>query len=105
MQKIVKRLPGDVEGWARGARGTAQKKAFRDAFTEVAPEAEPVIAKVHKEAALDIEALFPGQTLPELSPDELQSLLGLHPTGKGKYVEYEADSNLKDFENIPSRKT
>lgn len=101
VQKIVKRLPGDVEGWARGARGTAQKKAFRDAFTEVAPEAEPVIAKVHKEAALDIEALFPGQTLPELSPDELQSLLGLHPTGKGKYVEYEADSNLKDFENIP----
>lgn len=27
--------------------------------------------------------------------------MGLHPTGKGKYVEYEADSNLKDFENIP----
>jgi hypothetical protein len=27
-----------------------------------------VIAKVHKEAALDIAALFPGQTLPDLRP-------------------------------------
>ncbi len=101
VQKIVKRLPDDVEGWAKGAKGTAQKKAFRDAFTEVDPEAEPVIAKVHKEAALDFEALFPGQTLPELAPDALKVLLGLKPAGKGKYVEYEADSNLKDFENIP----
>ncbi len=101
VQKIVKRLPDDVEGWAKGAKGTAQKKAFRDAFTEVDPEAEPVIAKVHKEAALDLEALFPGQTLPELAPDELKALLGLNLAGKGKYVDYEADSNLKDFENIP----
>ncbi len=37
VQKIVKRLPDDVEGWAKGAKGTAQKKAFRDAFTEVDP--------------------------------------------------------------------
>ncbi len=28
-------------------------------------------------------------------------MLGLNPKGRGKYVEYEADSNLKDFENIP----
>jgi type I restriction enzyme M protein len=27
--------------------------------------------------------------------------LGLNPARKGKFVEYEADSNLKDFENIP----
>ncbi len=101
VQKIVKRLPDDVEGWAKGAKGTAQKKAFRDAFTEVDPEAEPVIAKEHKKVELDLDALFPGQTLPELAPDELKALLGLNPAGKGKYVEYEADSNLKDFENIP----
>jgi hypothetical protein len=57
---------------------------------------------MQKEAALDFEALFPGQTLPELAPDELKGLLGLNPArGKGKFVEYEADSNLKDFENIP----
>jgi type I restriction enzyme M protein len=27
VQKIVKRLPDDVSGWAKGAKGTAQKKA------------------------------------------------------------------------------
>lgn len=101
VQKIVKRLPGDVEGWAKGAKGTAQKKAFRDAFTEVDSEAMPVIAKVHKEAALDIEALFPDQTLPELAPNELHALLGLNQTVKGTFVEFEADTNLKDFESIP----
>jgi type I restriction enzyme M protein len=101
VQKIVRRLPDDVEGWAKGAKGTAQKKAFREAFTEVNPEAEPVIAKAHKEVILDIEALFPRQRLPELAPDELPALLGLHPTEEGKYIEYEADPNLKDFENIP----
>jgi len=101
VQKIVKRLPDDVEGWAKGTKGTAQKKAFRAAFTEVDPEAEPVIAKAHQKTELDIEALFPGQTLPELAHEELHALLGLNPAGKGKYVEYEADSNLKDFENIP----
>lgn len=100
VQKIVKHLPDD-QGWAKGAKGTAQKKAFRDAFTEIDPEAAPVIAKHHKAEALDVEALFPGQTLPELKPDELKALLGMHPDGKGKVIEYEADSNLKDFENIP----
>lgn len=100
VQRIIKCLPDD-QGWAKGAKGTAQKKAFREAFTETDPEAAPVIAKHHKEAALDVEALFPGQTLPKLAPDELKALLGLNPAGKGKFVEYEADSNLKDFENIP----
>lgn len=101
VQKIIKHLPDDVEGWAKGTKGTAQKKAFREAFTEVDPEAEPVIAKVHKDAALDLDALFPGQTLPDLAPDTLTALLGLNPVENGKYVEYEADPNLKDFENIP----
>jgi type I restriction enzyme M protein len=94
-------LPDDVEGWAKGAKGTAQKKAFRDAFSEVDSEAEPVIAKEHKKVELDIEALFPAQTPPELAPDELKALLGLNSAGKDKFVEYEADSNLKDFENVP----
>jgi type I restriction enzyme M protein len=101
VQKIVKNMPDDVEGWANGAKGTAQKKAFRDAFTKVDPEAEPVIAKHHKVELLDIAALFPGQTLPELAPDELKALLGMKANGKGKVIEYEADSALKDFENIP----
>jgi type I restriction enzyme M protein len=101
VQKIIKGLPDDVEGWARGGKGTAQKKVFRDVFTVVDPGAEPVIAKVHKQAALDTGVLFPDQTLPELGPDELNILLGLNPAGKNKFVEYEADPHLKDFENIP----
>jgi len=100
VQKIVKRLPDD-QVWAKGARGSAQKKAFRDAFTEVDLEAVPVIAKHHREAVLDVEALFPGKTLPELAPVELNALLGLNPADRGQFAEYEADANLKDFENIP----
>ena len=62
VQKIVKALPEDVEGWAKGAKGNAQKKLFRDAFTEVDPEAKPVIAKQHNIDELDMASLFPGQT-------------------------------------------
>jgi len=101
VQKIVKDLPEGVDGWSRGAKGTAQKKNFREAFTVVDPEAEPVIAKHHKKLQLDAAELFPGQTLPELKKGELEALLGLHPAGKGKWVEYEPDTALKDAENIP----
>jgi type I restriction enzyme M protein len=48
VQQVFKTLPDDVEGWAKGAKGTAQKKIFRDCFTVVDPEAAPVIAKRHK---------------------------------------------------------
>ncbi len=102
VQRIVKDLPDDVGGWAKGARGTAQKKLFREVFTKVDEQAEPVIAKHHKTVKLDMEALFPGQRLPDLKPGELYELLGLHFDGKG-YVEYEPDPALKDFENIPLR--
>jgi type I restriction enzyme M protein len=103
VQRIVKRLPDD-QGWGKGAKGTAQKKAFRDAFTEVDPEAAPVVAKEHKKIELAFDALFPGQDgshAKARSREELAGLLGLNPAGKGRCVEYEADSNLKDFENIP----
>jgi type I restriction enzyme M protein len=102
IQKIVKTLPDDVEGWTPGAKGTAQKKIFRDCFTTVDSEAAPVIAKHHKVEPLDRLALFPDQTLPaHLGKDELNVLLGLHSDGKGKHKEYEPDPALKDAENIP----
>lgn len=102
VQQVFKALPGDVEGWAKGAKGTAQKKIFRDCFTVVDPEAAPVIAKHHKVEPLDRAALFPGKTLPaDLGKDDLYALLGLHADGKGKHIEYEPDTALKDFENIP----
>ncbi|BCU05984.1 type I restriction-modification system subunit M [Allochromatium tepidum] len=111
VQQVFKTLPDNVEGWAKGAKGTAQKKAFRDCFTTVDPEAAPVIARHHKAEALNRAALFPGQTLPaDLKQDDLYPLLGLHklpsPSGRGAggegvFAEYEPDPALKDAENIP----
>lgn len=101
-QQVFKTLPGNVEGWAKGAKGTAQKKIFRDCFTVVDPEAEPVIAKHHKVEPLDRAALFPGQMLPaDLGKDDLYAFLGLYADGKGTHIEYEPDPALKDAENIP----
>ena len=102
VQRVFKTLPDDVEGWAKGARGSAQKTIFRDCFTVVDPEADPVIAKRHTVEPIDRAALFPSQTLPaDLGKDDLYALLGLHADGKGKHIEYEPDPALKDAENIP----
>jgi type I restriction enzyme M protein len=102
VQQVFRALPDDIEGWAKGAKGTAQKKIFRDCFTVVDTEAAPVIDKHHKIEPLDRAALFPNQTLPaDFAKDELHTLLGLHADGKGKHIEYEPDPALKDAENIP----
>lgn len=100
VQQVFKNLPDDIESWAKGAKGTAQKKIFRDCFTMVDPEAAPVIAKRHKkgDVAIGLE-LFPQQTLPTMNAGELYALLGLHTEGKA-LVEYEPDPALKDTENI-----
>jgi type I restriction enzyme M protein len=101
VQQVFKDLPNDVEGWAKGAKGTAQKKIFRECFTVVDPEAAPVIAKRHKKGDVAIGSeLFPQQTLPTMNATELYALLGLHTEGKA-LVEYEPDPALKDAENIP----
>jgi type I restriction enzyme M protein len=102
VQKLFKRLPHGIEGWAKGAKGTAQKKIFRDCFTTVDPDAEPVIARHHRLMRVDKEALFPGQSLPDaVDKKGLYQLLGLHADGHGGFLEYEPDSALKDAENIP----
>ena len=113
IQAIVR----DHGGWAKGGKGTAQKKLFREVFTETDPEAEPVIAKKKKglSDAITLD-LFPGQTLPEgISKTELAELCGIHKlpspsgrggggkgaSGEGIEIEYEPDPKLKDAENIP----
>lgn len=102
VQQVFKTLPDDVEGWAKGAKATAQKKIFRDCFTVVDPEAAPVIAKHYKVESLDRAVLFPSQTLPaDLCKDDLYELLGLYADGQGKHIEYEPDPALKDAESIP----
>jgi type I restriction enzyme M protein len=102
VQQVFKTLPDNVEGWAKGAKGTAQKKIFRDCFTSVDPEGAPVIAKQHKVAPLDRAVLFPAQAPPiNITKDALYELLGLYPAAKGRHIEYEPDPALKDTENIP----
>ncbi|MBS0368062.1 MAG: SAM-dependent DNA methyltransferase [Proteobacteria bacterium] len=104
VQHVFKTLPDDVEGWAKGAKGTAQKKIFRDCFTTVDPEAAPVISKHHKKGDVPVSSkLFPGQTLSTLTAGELYALFGLYTDGKN-LVEYEPDPALKDAENIPLKK-
>ncbi|TAM04252.1 MAG: SAM-dependent DNA methyltransferase, partial [Rhodanobacter sp.] len=102
VQKVIKHLPEDMKGWTAGAKGTAQKKIFRECFTSVDPEAMPVVAKQHKTDPLGDSQLFPGQTLPDdLSTRDLYAVLGLYADGKGKHTEYEADPALKDVESVP----
>lgn len=102
VQQVFKCLPDDVDGWAKGAKGSAQKKSFRDCFTAVDSEAAPVIDKRHKVEPLNISTLFPSQTLPaDIAKDELHAFLGAYADGKGKHIEYEPDPALKDTENIP----
>lgn len=102
VQQVFKALPDNIEGWAKGAKGTAQKKVFRDCFTVVDPEAQPVIDKHHRIEPLNFAALFPGQTLPaNFGKGDLYELLGLHADGKDKHIEYEPDPALKDAENVP----
>lgn len=100
VQEVFKHLPRNVEGWTKGAKGTAQKKIFRECFTITDPDAAPVIAKRHKKGEASVSSeLFPQQTLPPVESSELYVLLGLHADGN-TLVEYEPDPALKDTENI-----
>ena len=102
VQQIFKTLPDGAEGWAKGAKGTAQKKSFRDCFAAVDPEAAPVIAKRYRDDPMGTDQRFPGQTLPaDFITRELYTLLGFFPDGEGGFIEHEADPDLKDAENIP----
>jgi len=99
-QRIVKESESD---WHKGAKGTEQKKLFRDCFTVNDPDAEPVVAKHGKRARAARWADLPNQTLPNgMSIDDLDPLFGVYPDkGDKKQTEYEPDPRLKDFENIP----
>jgi type I restriction enzyme M protein len=69
-------------------------KAFREVFTDTDPAAAPVIAK----SGPLRENGHPA------SPDETDRIYGhfLDPAGKAKKIfQYEPDSKLRDFENIP----
>jgi len=101
--KTVQNIVKEEGGWSKGARGTAERKLFREVFTRTDPDAEPVIAKRGKKlsAAIDAE-LFPGQELPEdLNAQQLHEICGIYTDDEGYEIEYESDASLRDFENIP----
>jgi len=99
-QSIVKQSDSD---WLKGAKGTAQKKLFREVFTKTDPDAEPVIAKYGKRTRTVRWVNLPNQSLPDnMSLDDLEPLFGVYPDADSKkQTEFEADPKLKDFENIP----
>lgn len=101
IQKIVK----ENGGWSAGTKGTAQRKLFRDAFTNADPEAERVIAKQGDLETKIGKELFPNYTGKKrpagLTEEEMNIVFGQFPDSKGKYIQYESDSALKDSESVP----
>lgn len=78
------------------AKGTILNSIAR-AMSVTDPEAEPVVKKVHKANSKDIELLT---STFGISEENLKDY-GYFPTGKGTYLEYETDSDLRDSEKIP----
>lgn len=80
----------------------ASRKLFRQCFTTIDPEAQPVIAKHGKSLQVLAEGAFPHEKqVAKLDPKSLVALFGVHALSAGKTVEYEADPSLRDFENVP----
>jgi type I restriction enzyme M protein len=94
----VQRIAGEYEvKWT-----TANKKLFRQCFAAVDPEVQPVIAKQGKAVSPPSASAFPRQKIQaKLDPKPLAEVFGIHAAPGGKSTEYEADPNLRDFENVP----
>ncbi|MCB0814855.1 MAG: SAM-dependent DNA methyltransferase, partial [Flavobacteriales bacterium] len=67
--------------------GVAEKKVLLAAVTYRDPEAPPVVKKLHK----------PGKA----EPDAFHGLFPVEVKGKTRVVEYEPDSELRDYEQVP----
>lgn len=72
-------------------------KTIARAMSETDPEAMPVVKKELKADAKDLDAL----EITFKVPRERFADYGYHPAAKGKYIEYEPDSDLRDTEKIP----
>ena len=70
--------------------------AIARAMSETCEEADPVVKKIHKSGSKDIEKLMFTFSVPE----ERLADYGYYADGKGNYVEYESDSDLRDSEKI-----
>lgn len=91
---------GKVEAAAKKLKlslSAAQLKAIARAMSVTDPKAEPVVKKEHKADAKDLEAL----EMTFKVDRERFADYGYHKTAKGKFIEYEPDSDLRDTEKIP----
>lgn len=77
--------------------GAAALKTIARAMSVTDPEANPVIKKEHKADSKDLDVL---ERTFKVSRERFADY-GYIATGKGKYLEYEADSDLRDTEKIP----
>ncbi len=77
--------------------GAAALKTIARAMSVTDPEAKPVIKKELKADSKDLEVL---ERTFKVSRERFADY-GYIATGKGKYLEYEADSDLRDTEKIP----
>lgn len=75
----------------------AQLKTIARAMSETDPEAAAVIKKIHKANSKDIEALT---DVYGIKMDRIHDYGYFNNDSKG-YIEYEADSDLRDTEKIP----
>ncbi len=75
----------------------AQLKTIARAMSVTDSDAEPVVRKEHKEGSKDIETL---EGVFKVGREHFADY-GFHAKGKGKFVEYEADPDLRDTEKIP----
>ena len=72
-------------------------KTIARAMSVTDPTAQPVVKKEHKADAKDLEAM---ESIFKVSR-ECFADYGYQPSAKGKYIEYEPDSELRDTEKIP----
>ena len=70
--------------------------AIARAMSETCEEADAVVRKIHKTDSKDIQRVMFTFGVPE----ERLSDYGFHADGKGCYIEYESDSDLRDTEKI-----
>ena len=70
--------------------------AIARAMSETCEEADAVVRKIHKADSKDIQRVMFTFGVPE----ERLSDYGFHADGKGCYIEYESDSDLRDTEKI-----
>jgi type I restriction enzyme M protein len=76
VHRIVKHLPDDVEGWAKGPKARRKRRPSATPSPRLIPRPYRLSPRCTKKLRWISQRCFPGHTLPELAPDELHSPVG-----------------------------